>query len=77
MDRIDLPSEEVAEQMAEDCLDMIGKAIAARDAEWVGEIDRMLDGLESNLKFGPMTQHEKGVKNGLLILKGTMMESCK
>jgi len=39
MDRIDLPSEEVAEQMAEDCLDMIGRAIAARDAEWVAVID--------------------------------------
>ncbi len=43
MDRIDLPSEEVAEQMAEDCLDMIGKAIAARDAEWVAAVDALVN----------------------------------
>ena len=41
MDRTDMPSNEMQERIDEDTFDLVSRAVSARDAEWVQELNRL------------------------------------
>lgn len=41
MDRTDMPSNEMQDRIDEETFELVAEAIAARDAEWVAELDKI------------------------------------